>query len=308
MSDHGDRGGRNSEMKLVCCKSWGFGTHPNGGVCFRGVNPPYRSLKWHKVSFAHLWVAQATLRNQERNSHATHGSWFDRVNRDEAVVLLQTAHRKVPFSWLIQHHSLGSLLLLSRVATPKILLCCDIFSRGSAIHGRQIVATRSFQLSPTQLTCYEYLPVFQVWAAEEPDFCAELICASLPQVLYVVSATHIRYSVSILSMLCVPHSAGVRLEVYIYTHGWESARVSVPLMARPYPSRTAWMAACSWWCARCDRRVSILEITEIERWQSKPEQTNSLQPQLKIRWSCRVCWTKVDLSIPGLSSADQKHT
>ena len=142
MSDHGDRGGRNSEMKLVCCKSWGFGTHPNGGVCFRGVNPPYRSLKWHKVSFAHLWVAQATLRNQERNSHATHGSWFDRVNRDEAVVLLQTAHRKVPFSWLIQHHSLGSLLLLSRVATPKILLCCDIFSRGSAIHGRQIVATR----------------------------------------------------------------------------------------------------------------------------------------------------------------------
>ena len=141
MSDHGDRGGRNSEMKLVCCKSWGFGTHPNGGVCFRGVNPPYRSLKWHKVSFAHLWVAQATLRNQERNSHATHGSWFDRVNRDEAVVLLQTAHRKVPFSWLIQHHSLGSLLLLSRVATPKILLCCDIFSRGSAIHGRQIVAT-----------------------------------------------------------------------------------------------------------------------------------------------------------------------
>lgn len=93
-------------------------------------------------SIAHLWVAQATLRNQERNSHATHGSWFDWVNRGEAVVLLQTAHRKVPFSWLIQHHSLGSLLLLSRVATPKILLCCDIFSRGSAIHGRQIVATR----------------------------------------------------------------------------------------------------------------------------------------------------------------------
>lgn len=89
-----------------------------------------------------IWVVQATLRNQERNSHATHGSWFDWVNRDGAVVLLQTAHRKVPFSWLIQHHSLGSLLLLSRVATPKILLCCDIFSRGSAIHGRQIVASR----------------------------------------------------------------------------------------------------------------------------------------------------------------------
>ena len=57
MSDHGDRGGQNSEMKLVCCKSWGFGTHPNGGVSFRGVNPPHRSLKWHKVSFAHLSCA-----------------------------------------------------------------------------------------------------------------------------------------------------------------------------------------------------------------------------------------------------------